>query len=76
MQTAEHSLEVVAVLVEGGHTLEERSVGCACCLALCQAGAIEALLKLMTGDVEHTSSMKVTGVNSILPLTMTGGLCY
>lgn len=51
-------MEVVAALLEGGPG--ERSVGRACCLALCQAGAVEPLLKTMTGNPQCSTSLKVT----------------
>jgi hypothetical protein len=56
-QTAGCAVDVVAALVDYGPG--ERSVGRACCLALCQAGAAQPLLKLITGEPHQPSSIKV-----------------
>ncbi len=58
VQTAEDALELVAALLEGGRA--ERSIGRACCLALCQAGVAEPLLKMVTGDPQQPISLRVS----------------
>ena len=50
-------MDVAAALVEYGPG--ERSVGRACCLALCQAGAAQPLLKMITGEPQRPASIKV-----------------
>lgn len=56
-QTAGEAVDVAAALVEYGPG--ERSMGRACCLALCQAGAVQPLLKMITGEPQRPSSIKV-----------------
>ncbi|CAL8464474.1 g4009 [Coccomyxa elongata] len=55
-KTAGEAVDVAAALVEYGPG--ERSMGRACCLALCQAGAVQPLLKMITGEPQRPSSIK------------------
>ncbi|BDA49640.1 probable Ankyrin repeat domain-containing protein 54 at N-terminal half [Coccomyxa sp. Obi] len=59
-KTAGEAVDVAAALVEYGPG--ERSVGRACCLALCQAGAAQPLLKMITGEPQRPSSIKAMQV--------------
>lgn len=65
-QMAGEAVDVAAALVEYGPG--ERSVGSACCLALCQAGAAPPLLKMATSDPGRPSSITACTCSAALKL--------